>query len=347
MRMSTSLIGLAGLVLVVAYVFVLMNRASPAVVGAALPAATALLSALALVFAFNRPVPISRVFPVIFVVEKASLLPVTIPNRPFPFESLSLPDMMRQIDPKIFDPPNGQNAFDFITPLYHEYLQKMFVADLALKQFGTWRMKTERFVDLIQWSPMPDASSYPSRILSVEELERIFGKNRFARVYSGFGKWALPPGTELRIELPRKDPQLGDIGTIHLKNRLCEISIRTAGSFSGVELGKYTPLVGVGIGEAQEKYWTLQYITRIDVSFPWYRIGDPDMALHREWANAIVEELAFSFDEESIWTRTKDNFILDRHFQALPPGTKLPVGPIRVSKGSATPEEREPKPDGK
>ncbi len=345
--MSTSLIGLAGLVLAVAYIFVLMNRASPAVVGAALPAATALLSAIALVFAFNRPEPISRVFPVIFVVEKASRLPVTIPNRPFPFESLSLPDMMRQIDSKIFDPPNGQNAFDFITPLYHEYLQKIFVDDLALKQFGTWRMKTERFVDLIQWSPMPDAASYPSTILSVEELERIFGKNRFARVYSGFGKWALPPGTELRIELPRKDPQLGDIGTIHLKNRLCEISIRTVRSFSGVGLGKYTPLVGVTIDEAQEKYWTLQYITRIDVSFTWYRIGDPDMALQREWANAIAEELSFSFDEESIWTRTKDNFILQRHFQALPPGMNLPVGPIRVGKVPPAPKEREPNTDEK
>ena len=343
--MSTSLIVLAGLVLVVAYVLVLMNRASPAVVGAALPAATALLSALALVFAFNRPEPISRVFPVIFVVEKASLLPITIPNRPFPFQSLSLPARMRQIDPKTFDLPNGQNTSDFIMPLYHEYLQKMFVDDLAGKQFGTWRMKTERFIDLIQWSPMPDASSYPSRILNVEELERIFGKNRFARVHSGFGKWALPPGTELWIELPRKDPQLGEIGTIHLKNRLCEISIRTVFTSGGMGMEKYAPLVGGAIGEAQEKYWTLQYITRIDVSFPWYRIGDPDMALHKEWANAIVEELSFSFDEDSIWAQTKDNFILQRHFQALPPGTNLPVGPIRVSKVPPATKEKESKTD--
>ena len=119
-----------------------------------------LLSALALVFVFNRPTPISRVFQVVLVVEKASLLPVTIPHRPVPFQSLSLADMMRQIDPTTFNPPNGQNSFDFSTPLYHEYLQKMFVDDLAGKQFGTWRMKTERFVDLIQWSPMPDAESY-------------------------------------------------------------------------------------------------------------------------------------------------------------------------------------------
>jgi hypothetical protein len=64
-------------------------------------------------------------------------------------------------------------------------------------------MKTERFVDLIQWSPLPDAASYPSKILAIKELEEILGDNRFARVHSGFGKWALPPGTDSWIELPK------------------------------------------------------------------------------------------------------------------------------------------------
>src|SRR5437879_2234903 len=147
MKMSTLIIALAGLMLAIEYILVLMNRASGAVVGAALPAATALLSALVLVFAFNPPAPISRVFPVVFVVEKASLLPVAMPNRPFPFQSLSLPDMMRQIDPKTFELTEHQDAFGFIGPLYHEFLQKMFVDDLAGKQFASWRMKTDRFVD--------------------------------------------------------------------------------------------------------------------------------------------------------------------------------------------------------
>lgn len=346
MSVSLVLVGLVGLVLAVAYVFVVMNRASPAVVNAALPAATALLSALALVFAFNRPAPISRVFPIIFVIEKASLLPVMIPDRSFPFQSLSLADMMKQTDPKSLAIPSDQNPFDFIPQLYHEYLQKMFIDDLAGKQFGTWRMKTERFVDLIQWSPMPDASSYPSKILNIEELERLFDKNRFARVHSGFGKWALPPGTELQIELPRRDPKLGEIGTIHLKNSLCEIFIRTSGSIHGVGLGKYTPLIGMAIDEAQEKYWTVQYMTRIDVSFPWYRIGDPDMAVHTEWANAIVEELSFSFDEESLWNRTKDSFILKSHFKTGPSLMSIPFGPIRTNKIPPVPKETGPKNEG-
>lgn len=337
------LLGFAGLVLVVACGLVVMNRDSPAVVGAAIPAVIALASALAVVFVFNRPAPISRVFQVVFVVEKASLLPVTMPHRPVPFQSLTLASMMRDLDPTIFDPPSGQNAFDFVVPLYHEYLQKMMVDDLSSKQFGTWRMKTERFVDQIQWAPLPDASSYSSKILEVKDLEQIFGKNRFARVHSGFGKWALPPGTELRIDLPRHDPQLGEIGTIHLRNHICEIFIRTAGSMSMVGMGKYTPIIGAAIDEAQDKYWSLQYLIRIDVSFPWYRLGDPDITPHREWANAIINELSFSFDEESIWGRTKDSVILQSHLRPLPQGMNLPLGPIRMSPPPAVPKDQEPK----
>jgi hypothetical protein len=329
MKMSTLLVGLTGVVLFAVYVLVWINRASPTVVNAALPAAATLLSAIVLVFMLNRPQPISRAFPVVFVVEKARLLPVIIPDRPFPFDSLSLADAMRHVDPKIFEPAQGQGALDLILSLYHEYLQKMFVDDLASKQFGTWRMKAERFVDLMMFGPMSDSPSYRSKTITVDELERIFGKNRFARVHAGIGTWALPPDTELQIELPRMDSRLGVIGTIRLKNRLCEITIQTDQSFIGVGLGKYTPLVGLLIDKAQQEYFTVQYITRINVSFPWYRIGDPDMVPYREWANAIVEELSFSFDEDSIWSRTKDNFLLRRHFESVYP--RVPFGPILMT----------------
>lgn len=87
LRMNTFLVILAGVVLFAIYVLVWMNRASPTVIGAALPAAITLLSAIVLVFLLNRPAPISRVFPVIFIVEKSSGLPVVVPDRPFPFKA--------------------------------------------------------------------------------------------------------------------------------------------------------------------------------------------------------------------------------------------------------------------
>ena len=114
-----------------------------------------------------------------------------------------------------------------------------------------------------------------------------------------------------------------------------------------VGLGKYGPLVGRHKGEDQDKYWTFEYVTKIDVSFPWYRIGDPDATVHGEWANAIIEELSFSFDEESIWTRTKDSFLLMSHFTVLPEGRPLPLGPLRVSEPLEPPKDQEPKTEAK
>ena len=345
--MANALIALTGIVLLLAAALVWFNRASPTVVGAAFPAATGLLSALALVFAFNRPEPISRVFPVVFAIEKTSLLPITIPDRPFPFASLALPPMMKQKDAKAFAVPEGQSDFDVAVPLYHEYLQKMFVDDLAMKQSGTWRMRTERFTDMIQFSPTPDASAHKSRVLTVEELEKAFGQNRFAAVYSAFGKWALPPGTELQIDRPKRNEQLGEVGLIRLKNRFCTVSIQTIRSLNMVGLGKYTPLIGASIDEAQKGFFTVQFITRIDASFPWYLSGHPHMRLYREWVNALVDELTFSFDEDSLWSRTKDNYLLKRHYQNFPPGLELPVAPMRVADPPAAAQAEPQKPEEK
>jgi hypothetical protein len=336
MRMSTALVALVGLILALAYTLVVYNRASSTVVGAALPAATGLLSALILVFAFNRPTQITRSFAVDFIVEEASLLPIQIGDRPFPFQSLGLADEMRQLDPKIFDVPSGGNKLDLILPLYHEYLQKVLVDDVAAKQFSSWRTKTERFVGMTQWSPAPDAAAYNSKILDSEELELVFAKNRFAKVRTGLGKWALPPSTELQVKPPEFDTKLGDIGVIHLKNSLCDLFIRTRMSSAMVGLGKYTAIVGLSASEAQKRYWTLEYIVTIDASFSLFRMGDVNMDVIRDWANSIVDELVFSFDEDTVWKQTKDNFLLRSHFAQATPQTA--PGPIRFLKSAPTPE---------
>jgi hypothetical protein len=115
--MSTALVAIIGLILGAAYILIVYNRASVLVVGAALPAATGLFSALVLVFAFNRPAPISRSFSVVFIIEDASLLPIQISDRPFPFQSLGLADEMLQLDPKTFEVSPGGNKLDLIMPL--------------------------------------------------------------------------------------------------------------------------------------------------------------------------------------------------------------------------------------
>jgi len=339
-KMSIVFIALMGLALAAVFALVVLNRASAAVVNAAVPVAFGAISAIGLVFAFARPEPIARAFPIVFVVERASLLPVVIPDRPFPFMSLGLADQMRQIDPTTFEPPPKQEGFDFIVPLYHEYLQKIVVDSIAAKHSGTWRMRTERFHGFEQWSPTPDAAGYSSKVISAEQLIGALGKNRFARVQSGFGKLALPPGTQFEIEAPHHNPQSGETGTIHLKNRFCDIEIRTVQSWSSVGLGNYTMLLGIPLEEAQQKYWTIQYVTRINASFRWYLIGHPDMAVHRQWANSIVEELAHAFDEDGLWRRTTENYMLRQHLPPAVKGMGMPLGPIRFTAPPAAPPNK-------
>ncbi len=320
------------LLLAVASVLVYLNRASPAVVTQAVPVAFGTLAALILVFAFNRPEPIAKTFGVLFVVEQASRLPVSIPFRPFSEQTLILAAEMQQTAPTTFTPPQGQEeGFDFLVPLYHELLQRAFVNTLADKQFGTWRVRTERVGRLEQFGPMPDAKNYASKVLEKEQLEQAFAKNRFARAHSMMGKWALPPGTDLQVVPPHAEPGSGEVGTVRLKNRFCVITIDTSRSMSMVGLGQYKDLLGATFDQSQRGYKNFLYITRINVSFAWHLGGHPDMAVHRAWANGIVDELAHAFDEETIWKRTTDGFMLHRHLPPTADNIPPPFGPIRMA----------------
>src|SRR5262245_41905090 len=251
--LSTAIIVFIGLLAFAAGALVWLNRASSVVVNAALPVAIGSFAALSLVFVFNRPAPLSKALSVLFVIENSSRMPVSIRFRPFSNLGLSLAGQVRYAEPKTFDPPAGQeNGFDFIRELYHQYLQKILIDDLASKQFGTWRTRVERFgLGIQQFGPAPDAGRYPSKVLPVEELEQAFGDNPFKKVHSGFGQWALPPRTTLQIEKPDHDPQLGERASIRLRNRFADVTITTTKSMSMVGLGTYTPIVGLGLEEAQ------------------------------------------------------------------------------------------------
>ena len=144
MRMFHSLVNLVGLVLAVAYVF---RRHEPRLTcscecGSTM--ATAFVSAgIGLCF-FNRPAPVSRVFPVIFVVEKASLLPV-ISDLASRSESHS-PRYDGQIDQRHSLLQTTRMFFDFIPQLYHGTCRRCLLTTWPTNGSGTWRMKTRHFV---------------------------------------------------------------------------------------------------------------------------------------------------------------------------------------------------------
>jgi hypothetical protein len=49
------------------------------------------------------------------------------------------------------------------------------------------------------------------------------------------------------------------------------------------------------------------------------RSGDPKMPLYKSWAVGIAEGLKDQFDEETIWIRTKSDYLFYKQVQQLGP----------------------------
>ena len=327
-KMGTLFIALMGLAIAAAFALVVVNRASSEVVNAAVPVAFAALSALGLVFAFARQPTIERIFPVVFVVQQADKYPVVVPDRRFPSGTLALFDQAVQSNPRALDDPRFADFGG--GPLFHEFLQKSLVDWISMRHFGTWRMRVDRFSygsgGQEQFGPTPDAGQYSSKVLSKEELTAVLGSNIFAGVHSGFGKIALPPRTMLSVSAPPEGKQEGEI---RLKNWFVDMRIYTRQSFSMVGLGNYTMLMGMPQEEAQQHFWTLQYVVRIEANFNRYLVGHPHMEAHRDWANGIVAGLAHDFDEEAIWRTTTESYMLRQHLTGPLRNATIGLGPIR------------------
>jgi hypothetical protein len=316
----------AAVILIIAAVF--LNYQSPQVVNAAAPVAVGVLAALSLVFVFNAPEPIRRVFPVTFFLQRADKYPISIPYRPFPPMSLALFDSAQRANPEAFNFPAGQDtSLDAL--LYHEFLQKLIVDWIASRHFGTWRMETDLFELGLgaqeQFRPMADASNYRSTVLTSEELAQRLEGNRFAPVHSGFGRLAVPEGMTLTVRPAQAD--FLQPGEIQFRDRYCELTITTTYSMGGVGLGSYTMLLGLTLQDAQDRYWSEHYIVRINATFNRFLMGHPNMAAHRDWAEGIIDGLARAFDEESLWRRTLDGYMLRQHILQQYPTP--PLGPIR------------------
>jgi hypothetical protein len=308
-----------------AFWLVVLNRNSEKIVTAAVPLAFAALVALYLIFWFAREQPMTRVFPVSFSFQVADKLPLSIPDRPT-LEQLFFVDEIRQRDPKALEEkPDAHGLL-----IYHELLQKSLVDWIASRHFGHWRMELLRFEagpgagTQAQWSPTPDANKEKSKVLSVDDLQRIFSQNRFAGVHMGPGTLALPPGTTLNVETPK---EISAIGKIRFKNKHCTMTIETSPSMGQLGLGGYSRLLG--IPSSTSGYWTQQYIVRINVTFSHWFVGHPRMALIKQWASGIVDGLQNEFDEQVVWRRTVENYTLRQH---LPPEIRnfpMPFGPMR------------------
>jgi hypothetical protein len=157
MKMANVITVIMGLLIAAVFVLVYMNRASSEVVGAAFSVAFGAVSALALVFAFGKPTPIERAFPVVFIVQKSDRAPIVIPNRPFDTLTLAMFSQAVSADPTLLERDARFKDFGG-GPLFHHFLQKAIINWLSVNYWNTWRTRVQRF----QAAGM-EQSSGPSR----------------------------------------------------------------------------------------------------------------------------------------------------------------------------------------
>jgi hypothetical protein len=330
--MSTVVAAGMALVIVFAFTLVYLNRASSEVVGAAFPVVFAAISALALVFAFGKPAPIERSFPVLVPFQQADKYPVYVPHRPLQSLTLSMFDKALNSNPKLLEDPRfkdsvGQN------PLFHYYLQKAIINWLSMKYWNTWRIRIERFETggtQETTGPADDFKSYAVKKLSADEVKQLTPTNPFATVAPfGTGTLAIPRYSKVEVQEPHSDKGVGETSEIRIRNWHSDIRINIRYGGSGVGLGGYGSLIGMPQEEAQKHYATFEYIVSFSATFWPYLRGHPEMAAQREWAEGILAGLRTEFDEELIWKRATESYMLWNQLPASAKTSALTIGPVR------------------
>jgi hypothetical protein len=186
---------------------------------------------------------------------------------------------------------------------------------MGLTYRGTWQVEMLQF-DLSvgregRFEPIQGASE-ESEILSTEQIEKLLKGNRFADTHAGIPpQIALPPGTKLKITPPQTRTGFLEAGEILLENKFCSISIKTQDSSWFAGIGSYKQLAGI-TEEENGKLATANYIVRINVRFDRFRSNHPKMAAYKTWASELSEGLRRQFDEQVIWSKTKEDFIFSQ-----------------------------------
>ncbi len=315
--MKIVLLVLLGAFVAVAAIFVIWlawtNRASEKVITAIIAAAVALIGAPVAVLLFGDAQPVSEVFPVAFLYEFDSKLPANLPwsisNRRFLASPLAAAELYKQT-PESFNDENDKLGID----LYHHLLQRSLVDWLA--RTGGWQTETLRFELPFgreeRIGPVQDSSG-PSLTVTKEQIQGLLKGNKFAAISVPVGgdSMRLPPNTTLHITPPSQTRTRGVVGEILLENNFCRIEIQTEGSSWLRSLGAYRFLVRMSLEESR-KFATSTYVVRITAIFSRLRAGHPDMPKYRRWVKQVADGIRDQFDEQIIWRRTRDDFILNK-----------------------------------
>jgi len=289
-----------------------MNRASEKILTAVIPIAVAALAGVFIaVFVFGGEPAVNVAFPASFQYRIENKSPVNLPlvlmGRRF-HQSLFAPAMLYKVHPEFFNDPADPSG----ATLYHHLLQRAIIDWMGMYYRAAWQAEILQF-DLPvgregRFGPAQETFEKP-KILSTEEIARHLEGSKLSDIHA-----AIP----LQIALPHHmvliisgtQPRAGALenGEILLETAFCSLSITTESSSWFRGIGTYRQLAGMTEDE-NNRLGTSNYMVRIKVRFNRLRSGHPRMALYKAWATQLADELEKQFDEQVIWSKTKEDFI--------------------------------------
>jgi len=312
------LIALCALWLVTNLVFVLvyLNRESDKLLNAVVPIATAAIAAIIIGgFVFGGLPSRIELFPASFQVQMQRKMPAQLPWtltwRRYS-HSLFEPAALFNKDPKYFE------GDAIPSTLYHHLLQKAIVNWMGFNYRSGWQTEVIKFdlpsAHIRTSGPSQITSGSTGKFYSNQEVQQHLNGNYFAQVSVGMPpEFFLPPATDLSIQPPAEKGGV-ETGLIRMKNRYCTVQIITAFSSYMRGVGGYKQLAGLST-EQDEELGSIYYTIRVNVQYNPFLSGSPDAMRIKRWADQLVDGLKEQFDEQRIWSQTKDDYLFMRQVQ--------------------------------
>jgi hypothetical protein len=316
---------LLGVLYVGAFIVTWMNRASEKIVTAAVPIGLAgFLGILLSVFVFGAVEPLKVVFSSGFLVNLDDRMPVQLPSV---FESKRFGwayfevKQLHDEHPELFQ---GQED-EFGSHLYHHVLQKETLDWLSQNYPFSWQVEKMP----ISFGGLTGAISSPEpgtkekgRFYSSEELREALQGNWLASIRSPVGQGiTLPPGSILRVAAPHTEENQLETAEALIANKYCTLRISTRPAMAIRNIGGYRLLLGLSNEDVRSLGFVV-YVVTVQATFSRLRSGNPEMARYRKWANEVIAGLQTQFDEEIIWEKSRNDFLLYKHIEPAARGIK-------------------------
>jgi hypothetical protein len=295
-----------------AFYVVWMNRESEKIITAVVPiSVAALIGVLLSVFLFGGEPVITAKFPAAFLFRISDRNPLNVPDRPMLLSLFEVPTLRQERPDLMEDGDNGAT-------LYHHFLQKAIIDAFASRYSTTWEIETFDFKTGMgeqQTSGAAADATEPSTKITTAEIAALLKGNRFAGVdFLTTPQIALPPGSALKIRPPGTTKGGTLEAEISIKNDFVSLTIKTAHTSWLRSLGGYRPLMGFS-WEQDREFATAQYFVSIQAKFDRWRPGHPKMPKYKRWVNQIVSDLRARFDEQVLWSETRQNYVFRKQLE--------------------------------